>query len=159
MDRSEIWKYISVFLSSTLFFSKIGMPTAVTLFKFHYFKVIITSCAGAIFSTVVFTYLSDVILKWWDKLKDRFFTKKGPKKKFTKTNRLVIKIKRRFGLAGIAALAPFIISIPLGAFLGERFYKDKRKVIIYISVSTILWSNILYVVYYLLYHSVKSIAS
>lgn len=158
MDNTELWKYISVFLSSTLFFSKIGMPTAVGLFKFHYLKSILTSCAGAIFSTVVFTYLSDVILKWWDKLKDKFFTKKGPKKKFTKTNRMVIRVKHRFGLAGIAALAPFIISIPLGAFLGERFYKDKKKVILYISVSTIIWSNILYGVYYFLYYSARSIA-
>jgi hypothetical protein len=133
------------------------MPTAVTLFKFNYFKAVITSCAGAIFSTVVFTYLSDVILKWWDKLKNRFITNTGPKKKFTKTNRLIIRIKHRFGLAGIAALAPFIISIPLGTFLGERFYKDKKKVILYISVSTFLWSNILYVVYYFIYHSARSI--
>ena len=140
----EFGKYISVFLACTLFFSKIGMPTAVAIFKFHYLKSVITSSAGAIFSTVVFTYLSDGILKYWEKLKDKWFASKHKKKIFTKSNRRVIRIKQRFGLFGIAVLTPILLSIPLGAFLGERFFKDKKKVILYISVATILWSNILY---------------
>ena len=143
----EIGKYISVFLASTFFFSKIGMPTAVKVFDFNYLQCIISSSAGAISSAIVFTYFSDVIIKWWEKFKDKWIKKKGPKKHFTKSNRRIIKIKNRFGLIGIAALTPIILSMPLGAFLAERFYKDKKKVIIYLSISTLIWSNILYFIF------------
>lgn len=151
-----IGKYISVFLACTFFFSKVGMPAAVIAFEGNYLKCILVSCSGAIFSTVVFTYLSAGILKWWDKLKDKYFASKHPKKIFTKSNRRIIKLKNRFGLIGIAALTPALLSMPLGAFLGERFYKDKKKVILYISIATFIWSNLLYVLYVVLWDSIKS---
>lgn len=152
----EIGRYISVFLACTFFFSKIGMPAAVYAFDYNYLQCILTSCAGAIFSTIVFTYLSDGIIKWWNKLKEKLITKKGPKKHFTKSNRRIIKIKNRFGLIGIAALTPILLSIPLGAFLAERFYKDKKKVIIYISIATVFWSNALYFIFLLAYKGYKA---
>ena len=139
----EIGKYISVFLASTVVF-KLGMPIAVAAFKLNYLKCIISTTAGGVFSTIIFTYLSDVIIKWWDKLKDKWVTKKGPKKHFTKANRRIIRIKHRFGLIGIAALTPVLLSIPLGAFLAERFYKDKKKVILYTAISLLVWANIYY---------------
>ena len=153
----EIGKYISVFLACTFFFSKMGMPAAVYAFDYNYLQCILTSCSGAIFSTIFFTYLSDGIIKWWDKLKDKWITKKGPKKHFTKSNRRIIRIKNRFGLIGIAALTPILLSIPLGAFLAERFYKDKKKVIIYISIATFFWSNALYFIFLLFYKGYKAI--
>jgi hypothetical protein len=133
------------------------MPAAVYAFDYNYLQCILTSCAGAIFSTIVFTYLSDGIIKWWEKFKDKWITKKGPKKHFTKSNRRIIKIKNRFGLVGIAALTPILLSIPLGAFLAERFYKDKKKVIIYISIATVFWSNALYFIFLLFYKGYKAI--
>ena len=139
----EIGKYISAFLASMVVF-KIGMVTAAGLFKLNYLKCIISTTAGGVFSTIIFTYLSDVIIKWWDKLKDKWVTKKGPKKHFTKANRRIIKVKHRFGLVGIAALTPVLLSIPLGAFLAERFYKDKKKVILYTAISLLVWANIYY---------------
>lgn len=133
------------------------MPMAVTVFDFNYLQCILTSCAGAFFSTVIFTYLSDGIIKWWNKLKDKWITKKDPKKHFTKSNRRIIKIKNRFGLIGIAVLTPVLLSIPLGAFLAERFFKDKKKVIIYITISCVFWSNALYFIFLLTYKGYKAI--
>lgn len=156
MDIIEIWKYVAVFLSCTVFFSKVGMTAAVAVFKFHYLKCIITSCAGGIFSTVIFTYLSAGIIKWWEKLKSRWYKSHVPKKRFTKSNRRIIKIVHRFGLSGIAFLTPSLLSMPVGAFLGERFYRKKGKVILYISISTFLWSNALYFIYLAFYSSLKS---
>ena len=138
-------------------FSKMGMPAAVYAFDYNYLQCILTSCAGAIFSTIVFTYLSDGIIKWWHAFKGKWFSKKSEKKHFTKANRRIVKIKNRFGLIGIAALTPILLSIPLGAFLAERFYKDKKKVIIYISISSIFWSNALYFILLLAYKGYKAI--
>ena len=152
----EIGRYISVFLACMFSFSKMGMPAAVYAFDYNYLQCILTSCAGAIFSAIIFTYLSDGIIIWWNKLKDKWITKKTTKKHFTKSNRRIVKIKNRFGLTGIAVLTPILLSIPLGAFLAERFFKDKKKVIIYISISCVFWSNALYFILLLAYKGYKA---
>lgn len=156
MDSTEIWKFISAALACTISLSKIGIPAVIAIYKYNFIMALLSSCTGAIVGTVVFTYLSAGILKWWDKLKDRWFASKHPKKIFTKSNRRVIRIKHRFGLIGIAVLTPIFLSIPIGAFLAERFYKDKKKVITYLSISAICWCIILYFIFLFFYDTCKS---
>lgn len=153
MNSTEIFEFISAALACTISLSKIGIPTVIAIYKSNYFMALLSSCSGAVFGTIVFTYLSAGLLKWWDKLKEKWFTSKHPKKIFTKSNRRVIRIKHRFGLTGIAILTPIFLSIPIGAFLAERFYKDKKKVIIYLSISGIFWCITLYFIFLFFYKS------
>lgn len=156
MDSVELGKYLSVFVASTVFFSKLGVPSAIAAFQGDFVKAILAIFAGSTFSAIIFTNLSDVIIKGWDKFKDRWFSKpKHPKKVFTSSNRRIIKIKQRFGLLGITALTPILLSIPLGAFLAERFYKNKKKVIIYIAFFNLLWAIVLYFSYFYLWQKIK----
>jgi len=157
MNSTEFWEFISAALACTISLSKIGIPAVIVIYKSNYLLALLSSCSGAIFGTVFFTYLSAGLLKWWDKLKDKWFTSKHPKKIFTKSNRRVIRIKHRFGLTGIAILTPIFLSIPIGAFLAERFYKDKKKVIIYLSISAIFWCFTLYFIFLFFYTSFKNL--
>ncbi len=130
------------------------MPAAVILFKFNFLKVFIVSCIGGIGGCIFYVYLSAALLKWWNNYKAKNLN--GVKKPhFTKSNRRIIKIKHKFGLVGIAVLTPIILSIPLGSFLAERFYKKKLKVIAYISISVMANSVLFYFIYYLFYDSLK----
>ncbi len=131
-----------------------GMPAACLLFNFNFIEVFIVSCIGGIGGTIFYVYLFGAITKWWENFRLKRF---GPSKKkiFTKSTRRIIKIKNRFGLIGISILTPVLLSIPLGAYLGERFYKDKRKVIVYISICTMAWSVIFYLIYFSFYDSLK----
>lgn len=157
MGTISIGKYLSVFFASTIFFSKLGVPAALAAFDDQFLKAILTLFAGSTFSAIVFTYLSDGIIKWWDKFKDRWFSKpKHPKKVFTNFNRRVITIKHRFGLAGIAAVSPVFLSIPIGAFLAERFFKNKQKVIFYLAISNLFWSIVFYFLYFYFWQEIKS---
>ena len=151
---AEFLKILTVIIFCSLFFSKMGMPAACILFKFNMFKVILVSCIGGMGGSIFYVFLFGAILKWWDK---RQHIKSGGKKKliFTKGNRRIIRIKNRFGLVGISLLTPFLLSIPLGAFLADRFYKNRPKVILYLCASTLLWSVTLYFVYYSFYDSLK----
>lgn len=151
MDITDIWKFISAALACTISLSKVGIPTVIAIYKSNYFMALLSSCTGAVFGSILFTYLFAGILKWWDKFKEGLFSSKHPKKIFTKFNRRVIRIKHRFGLTGIAILTPIFLSIPIGAFLAERFYKDKKKVILYLSVSAIAWCFALYFIYLFFY--------
>lgn len=140
--------------SCALFFGKVGMPAAVIVFEFDFVKVILVSCSGGIIGTIVFTYLSAGLLKWWKIFKNKRFPS-NKTSTFKKSNRRIVRLKNRFGLTGIAVLTPFLLSIPVGAFIAERFYKDKKKVITAISLSVVAWSFFLYGVFYLFYNQLQ----
>jgi hypothetical protein len=131
----------------------IGVPSAVFLFKYNFLKVFLVTFAGGLTANVGFTYLSASIIKWIH----NYRLKKGVIHKnpvFNKRNRRIIKIKNKFGLAGIAILTP-LISMPIGAFVAEKFYKDKKKVIFYLSVSVIIWIVGIYSVMYFFHDAFK----
>jgi len=156
MDSNDIWKFISAVLANTISLSKMGIPAVIGIYGYNYFMALLSSCLGAILGTVVFTYLSAGILKWWARLKERWFPSKTPKRAFTKSNRRILGVKRRFGLIGIAVITPVLLSIPIGAFLAERFFKDKKKVILYLSVSGVIWCFVFYFAFLFFYDSFRS---
>ncbi len=154
---NDFWKIFTVFISCGLFFGKVGMPSAVVLFKFNFLKVFLVSVSGGIGGNIFFTYLSAGIIKWWKKFKAKYFREHKHPKVFTKRNRFIIKIKKRFGLYGIAFLSPILLSQPLGAFLAERFYKNKKKVIFAMSVAVVFWSVALYFLFLFFFEATKYI--
>ncbi len=127
------------------------MPTAVVVFKYNFIKVILVAGSGGIFGNIIFTNLSAAILRWIENYREK---RNIHKKVFTKTTRRMIRIKQRFGLAGIAAITP-LISQPIGAFFAEKFFKDKKKVILYLSVSVIIWAIGLYFILYLFHDQLQ----
>jgi len=151
MTWKEFLEIITVFLLSALKFGLVGVPTAVFA-KWHFFKVVTVTVAGGMVGTVVFTFLSEGIILSYKKVKQITAIGKKPKKKFTFTNKTIVKVKRRLGLAGLAILGPSLLSIPLGVFLSVRYYKDRKKIIGYNFISIMCWSVILYFFYNNIYH-------
>ena len=68
----------------------------------------IETLIGGILGIVLFTQLGVDIEKWIAKRFSRKF------KKFSWKNRMLVKLRRRWGLWGIALLTPIIIGIPIG---------------------------------------------
>lgn len=147
----DIATLIGVFLLSAVKFGIGGVPAAVFA-KYSFFKSLVVTISGGIFGTFFFAYFSE----WVNKKLAAFSSKnKKPKKKFTHMNKIIVYVKKYFGLIGISIITPLILSIPLGVFLAIRYYKDKQKVISYIIVSIIAWAIILYFVY----HSFRNLIS
>ncbi len=65
------------------------------------------------------------------------------KKIFTKRNRLLVKLKVKYGLMGIAFLTPVLLSIPIGTFIATKLVTNKKKIILYMSVSVVFWAILL----------------
>ncbi len=150
---SHFLKILSVFVTCSFAF-KIGFPTTFMVLDRDFVQVIAVSSGGGIAGNIVFTYLSAALLK----AIHNFRLKRGlihRRKVFTKFNRRVIRVKQRFGLAGIAFITPILLSTPIGAFLAERFFKDKRKIILYLSAATIFWAFALYFILLFFYDSLK----
>ena len=78
------------------------------------------------------------------KLTSKMSGESTPKKKrvFTWKNKLIVKVKRDYGLIGLAAITPIFLSIPLGTFLAARFFHDQKKVLTYLAASVVVWSVI-----------------
>ena len=66
-----------------------------------------------------------------------------PKKIFSRQTRRVVKIWKKYGLFGIAALTPVIFSIPIGTFFMSRYEKNRNKIFLYMFVSITIWSLLL----------------
>ncbi len=146
MSAKEISEIISVFLMCSVKFGIGGMPMAVFLFNFSFIKALLVCNVGGITGVFVFTYFLAAIKKWFANIKLRFSKPNNQvKQKFTFTNKLVVRIKQRFGLLGIAIITPPLLSIPLGVFFSLYFFKKQKiKILIYNSVSVILWELILF---------------
>ena len=157
---------ILLLISATKF--AVAPSIAVLGFKYNFFQSVIITSAGGIIGVLFFTSLSKEIINLWKHfvatsniykyIGNIFFKifKKNIKKRdvacnvsthkkktFTKKNKLIIKIKKQYGLVGIIVLAPPLLSIPLGTFLAVRFYQKNKRIIIYLIISVIFWSIIL----------------
>ncbi|HEY3390713.1 MAG TPA: hypothetical protein VGK38_14140 [Prolixibacteraceae bacterium] len=60
-------------------------------------------------------------------------------KKFTKRNKLIVRMRHRYGIWGLVILTPVILSIPLGALLGNKYFRHDHHFIPYMLLSIVLW--------------------
>ena len=143
---ANVLKILSVFITCSFAF-KIGFPTTFILFGNNFWLTMLISCGGGIAGNIAFTYLSAALLKGVH----NYRAKRGlihRRKIFTPFNRRIIRVRNRFGLAGIAFITPILLSTPIGALIAERFYKDKKKIILYLSAATVFWGLTLYLILY-----------
>jgi len=142
---------------TVLFFSsfKFAMtfPLAIMVYKMGFWETLLWINIGGILGIFFFTYLSKGLLILWEGLKTKYFGKKKkkqsePKKIFTRKNRLIIKIKNNYGMLGIALSNPILLSIPVGAFLAQRYYGNKPSRFLYMITANAVWS-VFYGVFYM----------
>ena len=143
---ADLLKIISVFLLSSVKFGLGGVPAAIAA-GFDFFKAITVTVSGGITGAFVFTFLSEWILKGFQRLRAKLFGEPRKKKLFTRMNRLIVFVKIKFGLIGLAIITPSILSLPLGCFLAVRYYHNKQQILLYMSVSVVIWALILYFFY------------
>ena len=68
---------------------------------------------------------------------------KRPKKVFSKRSRFWVRLKNNYGLWGIVIATPVILTIPIGAFLANRYYAHKKHIILYMILSIVGWAGVL----------------
>ncbi|MCE3279424.1 MAG: hypothetical protein K0S44_1615 [Bacteroidetes bacterium] len=135
------WEIASVFLLSTVKFVFGAVPMALGL-GFSFFEAVFVTTLGGITGSTIFVLLSGKIVDYLKKRRAEKLAKGEikPKKAFTKKNKIIVWVKMRFGLLGIAFLTPFLLSIPLGCFLAVRYFDGKQRILIYMFTSVLFWS-------------------
>ncbi|GAB4253851.1 MAG: hypothetical protein Kow0079_09740 [Vicingaceae bacterium] len=104
---------------------------------FGYWHTVLILLSGGITGVFIFYFLGSwITTKYYQYKKNS-----TPKKRFTKFNRFLVKIKYSYGIYGIAFLTPILLSIPVGSIVLSRyFYNDKKRNIGMLIVSVLFWS-------------------
>lgn len=99
-----------------------------------FLETYISCTSGAIVSSAIFFFSANYFMHRAvtkaAKKKNDLIAKGLPvplKKKFTRMNKLVVRMKRSVGVIGISFWAPFFLSIPLGSIIAAKFYGHNKK--------------------------------
>jgi uncharacterized membrane protein len=126
-----IQKIIPVYFSSMVKFFlgpaggyAVGLPLIAT---------ILTTVAGMMTIVLLFSFFGDFMRRLLGR-----FTKR--RKVFSERSRKVVILWRKYGLVGVAALTPILLTPVGGCLLAISFGTPKGKLILYMFVSASLWS-------------------
>lgn len=61
---------------------------------------------------------------------------------FSRRNRLIVRLRSKLGLAGIIILSPVVLSIPIGAFLLNKYYSKHKFAMPYMVLSILSWTAV-----------------
>lgn len=129
--KGELLKYLSVALASTLKF--FGGPITGVVLKLNWVETAFCSAAGMMFTVFLLTYVGKAIQKY---IADR---RKSAPKLFNRTNRLAVRIWRKFGIIGIAFLTPPLFTPIFGPILAVAFKVPRASIFLWMSVSAVTW--------------------
>jgi CBS domain containing-hemolysin-like protein len=125
----DFGKYLGFALFSTIkfLFAPFGGPAA----QLNFIETYLSCVIGASLSATVFYFLAEFFLerahkKRVEQLKKDKLTGKAPKKKFTRTNRKLIKMKQSMGILGVTLFAPLLLSIPVGTIIVAKFFGNLK---------------------------------
>ena len=141
-------KIIEVILLSTVkfFFS---IPLSLGL-GFSYWQTILLTTSGGITGTIIFYFLTPLVVRIINfiyhgirrllGLRDKRHQPKRKRKKFTRRNKNIIKIRGSMGMFGVVAFTPVFLSIPLGSILANKYYGNHRFILFFLCLSVACWS-------------------
>ena len=136
----SVWEIISVFLLSTVKFVFGAVPMALS-FGFSFFEAVTVTSLGGFTGVTFFVLMSDKLITYFKKRSALQQHEDKPAKKiFTRRNKTIVKVKHRYGLAGIALLTPLLLSIPIGCFIAVRYFKNKQQILFYMFGAIMFWS-------------------
>lgn len=132
----EFSKIIGLLVFSTLKF--FFAPSGALLAGYSFLETVTIHIVGGFSGFLLFFFAGKFIVLWWRKV-----YKPKNKKLFNKRNRLIVKVKTKYGLLGIAVLTPLILSIPVGAILASYYFPRAHKTLPIFFLCLVIWSFIL----------------
>jgi hypothetical protein len=159
ISEAILLKQLSILLVSAV---KLMVAAPVSyLLGYSYLHTLINTAVGGVMGVVFFFFLSRTLFRVYHRYAPYFFKitsvfpgapgqipgsyEKRPKRKkiFNRRNRIIVKIRRRYGMPGIIILTPVLLSIPFGTFLALKYYSSKRNLLAWLSLSVVVWSVLL----------------
>ena len=113
-----------------------------------YLETVLLTGTGGCLGTLAFYFGGSRVLEWFRLRHVRkralaIARGKAPKRVFTRTNRLIVRIKRGYGVKGLALLSPPILSIPITSILAAKYFRHDRRTLPLLLSSVVVWSFVL----------------
>ena len=145
-----IYKAIIFFLLSTF---KYAMTIPPIVFYFEYKEALIVSIGGGLFGIFFFRFIWKWIIVFYNKyiLKKQFAD--AVPIKITKRKRYIVRMKNKYGYWGVIILTPILLSIPLGVFLLQRYYRFYKYKFTTLSLVLTIWGTILVSFFHFVYYN------
>jgi hypothetical protein len=71
--------------------------------------------------------------------------------KVTRTKKIIVQVKRRFGFYGITLFAPLLFSVPIGSFVAAKFYGKQSTTFLFVLIGLALNGLLLTTIAYAIY--------
>lgn len=154
-----VFKIVHVILLASVkyFFT---LPYAMII-GLNYQQAVISLLVGGIGGFLFFYYLSKRVVTEFNNAKpkicsyipssiklrykifcDRMSADK-PKRIFSKKSRFLAKVKTTYGFWGIIIATPFVLTIPVGAFLANKYYAKRPQTVPFMIISIVSWAAVL----------------
>lgn len=65
-----------------------------------------------------------------------------PRRIFTRTNRMIVRIKRDYGMPGLALMPP-VLSIPITAVIAAKYFRHDHRTLPVLLAAVVVWSVVL----------------
>lgn len=102
-------------------------PSSGRAMDLPFWETYFAALIGGSLSATFFYFFSEMMLKISEKRKAKKLASNQPiKRKSSKSKRLILKIKNKFGMYGICILGPFILSIPIGTIIAAKMYGKSK---------------------------------
>lgn len=108
-------------------------PFSGPAFSFSFLETYLTCVAGGVFGAAVFYFSAGYFMQRSQEAYARKLaqmkaqgTPMKLKKKFTRMNKFIVRIKRSLGIIGTSFWAPFFLSVPIGSIIAAKFYGHKK---------------------------------
>lgn len=128
------WELVVVFFTGT---TKWAFIALFIIKQSVWFWDLIVAYLGGITGIMVYTFFGEKLARWIARFK------KPKPFKFSKSKRMLVKVKTGYGLMGIAFISPLLISIPAGCLLSFSLTDNKWEIIRYQILSLSIWASIL----------------
>lgn len=126
------------------------MFSAILSYQFghSYLETVLLTGGGGCIGILIFFLGGRGVLEWF---RIRYVRKrlrameKGekPKRVFTRTNRLIVRLKHAYGVTGLAFILTPILSVPLIAVLAAKYFRHDKRTLPLLLSSVVMWSFVL----------------
>lgn len=132
---SYFWKFLGIYLACL--FKFISGPVLGAAAGFSLLEIVFVSVGGMMTTVISLTYVGDWFKSYWN-------LKISPnKKRFSPRSRKIVRVWRKFGPIGVAVFTPLFLTPIGGTIVMNAFNVDKRKIILYMSISAFFWALVL----------------
>jgi hypothetical protein len=113
--------------------------TLITTTDYLWWEAWLLTVGGGWIGVFIFFYFGKVVVNFFSK------RSKGPRKRFSKLNRFIVKTKAKYGLTGLVAIIG-IISVPVCSLIAAAYFD--KKAVRALLLSVVIWGTSLIGIFY-----------